>query len=247
MSLENRVALVTGAGRGIGRATAIALANEGATVISTGFSEGEVDNITQHAKENNLNITGLPLNVTDKQSREDLIATIKEKFGPVHILINNAGITKDNLMLRMKEEEWDAVINTNLNSIFHMTKLCLRDMVKERWGRIISISSVVGVIGNAGQANYSAAKAGLLGFTKSIAQEVASRGITANAVAPGFIDTVMTQKLTDEQRTLLLQRVPINRMGTPEDIALAVAFLASPNSSYITGQTLHVNGGMFMV
>lgn len=247
MNLKGKVALVTGAGRGIGRAVATSLAHEGATVLSTGFSDAEVNDIKEHAKENNLNITGFLLNVTDAQSRENLMVAIKEKFPAVHILINNAGITKDNLMLRMKDDEWDAVINTNLNSIYHMTKLCLRDMVKERWGRIVSISSVVGFTGNPGQANYSTAKAGLLGFSKSLAQEVASRGITVNAVAPGFVDTAMTQQLTEAQKEALLQRVPIHRMGTPEDIAFAVKFLTSPEASYITGQTLHVNGGMFMV
>ncbi len=247
MNLEGKIALVTGAGRGIGRAIATMLANESATVISTGFSEGEVNDIIEHAKENNLNITGLLLNVTDAQSRENLMAKIKEKFGVVHILINNAGITKDNLILRMKDDEWDAVIDTNLNSIFHMTKLCLRDMVKERWGRIVSISSVVGAVGNPGQANYATAKAGLVAFSKSLAQEIASRGITVNAVAPGFVDTFMTQQLTEAQKEALLQRVPIHRMGTTDDIAFAVKFLTSPEASYITGQTIHVNGGMYMV
>lgn len=247
MTLEGKLALVTGAGRGIGQAIARALALEGAKVIGTGFNDAEADSVNAYFKEQNLDITGIQLDVTNPDSRLAFKEKLSVDFGTVQVLINNAGITKDNLMLRMKDDEWNAVIDTNLSSVFHITKLFLRGMMKERWGRIISISSVVAVIGNAGQPNYCAAKAGLIGFSKSLAQEVASRGITVNTVAPGFIDTVMTQKLTDEQRQQLLQRVPVNRMGTPEDIASAVSFLASPDASYITGQTLHVNGGMLMV
>jgi len=246
MSLSNKIALVTGASGGIGSAISVALAKLGAIVIGTGLNNQEVEQIEANFKANGVSGYGKAANVTDLVALEKMINDIKSEFGVISILINNAGITNDNLMMRMKDDEWNSVINIDLNSIFHVTKLCLRDMVKNRWGRIINISSVVGVIGNPGQANYSAAKAGILGFTKSLAQEVASRSITVNAIAPGFIDTPMTQKLNEEQRNAILSRIPMNRLGTPKDIANAISFLVSEEANYITGQTVHINGGLFM-
>lgn len=247
MSLSGKVALVTGASRGIGQAIAMILANQGATVIGTATSQEGADKITSHFKSAGFPVSlGMMLNVADQASIDTVMAQIKEKFGMPGILVNNAAITQDNLLLRMKDEEWSSVIETNLNSIYRLSKACLRDMIKARWGRIISITSVVGVTGNPGQVNYAAAKAGLIGFTKSLAQEVGSRDITVNAVAPGFIDTDMTRQLPEDQRALLQSRIPLQRLGQPDDIAAAVAFLASDGASYITGQTLHVNGGMFM-
>ncbi len=243
---HNRVALVTGASRGIGLAILLRLGRDGANVIGTSTSEAGAARITQHLKEAGLEGSGVVLNVADQTSIDATFALIKERYGMPGILVNNAAITQDNLLLRMKDEEWLSVIETNLNSIYRLSKACLRDMLKARWGRIINISSVVGSTGNPGQVNYSAAKAGLIGFTKSLAQEVGSRDITINAVAPGFIDTDMTRALTAEQRDQILQKIPIPRMGTPDDIAAAVSFLASDSAGYITGQTLHVNGGMFM-
>lgn len=246
MSLNGKIALITGASRGIGEATALALAQKGATVIGTATSESGAADIDHYLKSNNFTGTGKVLNVTDENSRNLLYEAVKSEFGVVDILINNAGITRDTLMLRMNAKDWLDVIETNLNSVFHMTKLFLRDMVKARWGRIISVSSIVGFTGNPGQVNYAAAKAGIVGFTKTLAQEVAIRGITVNAVAPGFVDTRMTQALNEEQKAALLKMIPMQRIGDPEDIAYAIAFLASPEASYITGHTLHVNGGMFM-
>jgi 3-oxoacyl-[acyl-carrier protein] reductase len=243
LSLTGKVALVTGASRGIGKAIATQLKSLGATVIGTATSENGAEKISEYLGEGH----GLVLNVTDNDSIEALFAVIKEKFSHVDILVNNAGITRDNLMMRMKEEEWNDIINTNLTSVFKLSKAVLRAMMKNRSGRIINIGSVVGTMGNAGQVNYATAKAGLLGFTKSLAREVASRGITVNTVAPGFIDTDMTQTLTDEQKEGIFAQVPANRLGKPEEIANAVAFLASDAAAYITGETLHVNGGMYMI
>lgn len=244
--LQNQIALVTGASRGIGQAIAIAFAKQGAIVAGTATTQEGADKITAAFKQANVNGQGFVLNVTDPASIENLLTAVKEKFGAPTVLVNNAGITRDNLMLRMKDEEWDAVINTNLNSIYRLTKLCIKDMLKARYGRIISISSVVGATGNAGQANYAAAKAGVIGFSKSLAQEIASRNITVNVVAPGFIETDMTHALNDEQKAALLKSIPAGRMGQPAEIADACIFLASPQAAYITGQTLHINGGMFM-
>jgi len=242
-SLEGKVALVTGASRGIGKAIASQLKNLGATVIGTATSQNGADNISEYLGEGN----GLMLNVTDNDSIKGLFETIKANHDGVDILVNNAGITRDNLMMRMKDEEWDDIINTNLSSVYRISKAVLRPMMKARCGRIINIGSVVGTMGNAGQVNYATSKAGLLGFTKSLAREVASRGITVNTVAPGFIDTDMTQTLTDEQKEGIFSQVPANRLGKPEEIASAVAFLSSDAAAYITGETLHVNGGMYMV
>jgi 3-oxoacyl-[acyl-carrier protein] reductase len=243
---KDRIALVTGASRGIGLSIALQLGREQATVIGTATTQQGADNITKLFAEAGIKGRGLLLNVASQESVDAVLAIIKEQYGMPAILVNNAAITQDNLLLRMKEDEWCKVIETNLNSIYRLSKACLRDMLKAHWGRIISISSVVGSTGNAGQVNYAAAKAGLVGFTKALAQEVGSRNITVNAVAPGFIDTDMTRALAEEQRDMLLQKIPIQRLGQPEDIAAAVAFLASDAAGYITGQTLHVNGGMYM-
>ncbi len=242
-SLEGKVALVTGASRGIGKAIASQLKNLGATVIGTATSQSGADKISDYLGEGK----GQVLNVTEVESINALFDFIKKSQGGIDILVNNAGITRDNLMMRMKDEEWDDTIDTNLSSVFRISKAALRPMMKKRFGRIINIGSVVGTMGNAGQVNYSAAKAGLLGFTKSLAREVASRGITVNTVAPGFIDTDMTKTLTDEQKEGIFSQVPANRLGKPEEIASTVAFLASDAAAYITGETIHVNGGMYMV
>jgi len=244
--LSGEIALITGASRGIGQSIALALGAQGATVIGTATSEKGAESISAYLKESGIAGQGMALNVTDGESIASMLASMTETFGMPSILINNAGITRDNLLMRMKEDEWDDIINTNLTSVYRMTKACLRAMTKARKGRIISISSVVGASGNAGQTNYSAAKAGLIGFTKSLAREVGARGITVNAVAPGFIDTDMTRALPDAQREALLGGIPLNRLGQPEEIAAAVTFLASPGAAYITGETLHVNGGMYM-
>ena len=246
MSLENEIALVTGASRGIGQAIALKLGNDGATVVGTATSPSGAEAITKALQDNGLKGMGVVMNVTDQSSVDAALETISNEFGAPTILVNNAGITRDNLLMRMKDDEWDDIISTNLTSIFRLSKACLRAMTKARKGRIISISSVVGASGNAGQTNYSAAKAGLLGFTKSLAREVGARGITVNAVAPGFIDTDMTKALPEAQREALQKGIPLNRLGQPEEIAAAVAFLASPEAGYITGETLHVNGGMYM-
>ena len=246
MSLEGEIALVTGASRGIGKAVALRLGKDGATVIGTATSDSGAENISAYLKENSIPGMGMVLNVTDQASVDSVIETITSEFGAPTILVNNAGITRDNLLMRMKQEEWAEIIDTNLTSVFRLSKACMRAMTKARKGRIISISSVVGAAGNAGQTNYAAAKAGLLGFTKSLARELGARGVTVNAVAPGFIDTDMTKALPDAQREALLSGIPLNRLGQPEEIAAAVAFLASPGAAYITGETLHVNGGMYM-
>lgn len=244
ISLEGKLALVTGASRGIGKAIALQLAELGATVVGTATSEGGAAKISDYLGDNGR---GLVLNVTETESIDALFATLKSDFGAVDILVNNAGITRDNLMMRMKDDEWQDILDTNLTSVFRLSKAVMRGMMKARCGRVINIGSVVGSMGNAGQVNYSAAKAGLLGFTKSMAREVASRGITVNAIAPGFIDTDMTNELTQEQKEGIFSQVPANRLGLPEEIASAVAFLASDKAAYITGETLHVNGGMYMI
>ncbi|HWW32692.1 MAG TPA: 3-oxoacyl-ACP reductase FabG [Steroidobacteraceae bacterium] len=244
--LENEVALVTGASRGIGHAIALALAKAGARVIGTATSAEGAAKITAALASHGYNGHGAVLDAGDGRSIDALLAELDAAGELPTILVNNAAITRDMLLLRMKQEDWDKVIATNLTAVFRLSKACVRRMMKERRGRIINLTSVVGLTGNPGQANYAAAKAGVLGFTKSLAQELASRGITVNAVAPGFIDTDMTRALTDEQRAALLTRVPLGRLGTPEDIAAAVLFLASPEAGYISGETLHVNGGMYM-
>jgi len=245
-SLKDEIALVTGASRGIGQAIAMALGSLGATVVGTATSEKGAEAISQYLAENNIKGQGMVLNVTDQASVDQVINEMTEAFGAPTVLVNNAGITRDNLLMRMKDEEWDDIIGTNLTSVYRMSKACLRAMTKARKGRIINISSVVGVSGNAGQTNYAAAKAGLIGFTKSLAREAGARGITVNAVAPGFIDTDMTRALADTQKEALLGNIPLKRLGQPEEIAAAVAFLASPGAAYISGETLHVNGGMYM-
>lgn len=242
--LNEQVALVTGASRGIGRAVAEQLAAQGAFVIGTATSEKGAEAISQYLGDKG---TGMVLNVSEAASVESVISEIQTAHGGIDILVNNAGITKDNLLMRMKEDEWDAVLNTNLTSIFRTSKAVIRGMMKKRQGRIINIGSVVATTGNPGQANYCAAKAGLIGFTKSLAKEIAARGVTVNAVAPGFIDTDMTQALTDEQKESIFSTIPTARLGKPEEIAAAVVFLASPEAAYITGETIHVNGGMSMV
>ncbi|MGI2169404.1 3-oxoacyl-ACP reductase FabG [Shewanella sp. MF05960] len=244
ISLDGKVALVTGASRGIGRAIAESLQQAGAVVIGTATSEKGAAAIQQYLGDKGF---GMVLNVTDSQSVADLYSQIKEKTGDVDILINNAGITRDNLLMRMKDDEWQDIIDTNLTSLFKLSKPVMRSMMKKRFGRIISIGSVVGTMGNAGQVNYSAAKAGLIGFTKSLAREVASRQITVNAIAPGFIQTDMTDELTPEQQQAIMSQVPMERLGQAQEIANAVLFLASDSAAYITGETLHVNGGMYMV
>jgi len=242
-SLTGKVALVTGASRGIGKAIAIQLQALGATVVGTATSEHGATKISEYLGADN----GLVLNVTSDDSIASMFAAIKEAHGSIDILVNNAGITRDNLFMRMKDDEWQDIINTNLTSVFKVSKAAIRPMMKKRNGRIINIGSVVGSMGNAGQVNYATAKAGLLGFTKSLAREIASRGITVNTVAPGFIDTDMTKTLTDEQKEGVFSQVPANRLGKPEEIASTVAFLASDAAAYITGETIHVNGGMYMV
>ncbi len=245
-SLTDEVVLVTGASRGIGKTIALALGAQGATVVGTATSDKGAEAISSYLSENTIKGQGMMLNVTDQDSVDRVMVEMTEAFGAPSILINNAGITRDNLLMRMKEDEWNDIIDTNLTSVYRMSKACLRAMTKARKGRIISISSVVGASGNAGQTNYAATKAGLIGFTKSLAREVGARGITVNAVAPGFIDTDMTKSLPDAQKEALLSSIPLKRLGNPEEIASAVAFLASPGAAYISGETLHVNGGMYM-
>ncbi|SFK37280.1 3-oxoacyl-ACP reductase FabG [Methylophaga sulfidovorans] len=246
MSLDGKIALVTGATRGIGKAIALSLGEQGATVIGTATSENGATTITDFLKEANIKGRGIVLNVTDADAIDNVVSTIENEFGAPEILVNNAGITRDNLLMRMKDEEWDDIINTNLTPIFKLSKRCLRAMTKARWGRIITITSVVGAMGNAGQTNYAAAKAGVIGFSKSLAREVGARGITVNTVAPGFIDTDMTSSLPEAHKTAMLEHVPVKRLGEPEEIAAAVSYLASVNAGYVTGETLHVNGGMYM-
>ena len=245
--LDGKLVLVTGASRGIGKAIALTLGRDGATVIGTATTESGAENISKVFAENKISGKGMKLDVTDNEQVSNLVKDIGKDFGSVDILVNNAGITRDNILLRMKEDEWEDIINTNLSSLYKMTKSVLRGMIKKRSGRIISITSVVGAMGNAGQSNYAAAKAGMIGFTKSLAREVGVRGITVNAVAPGFIETDMTSNLPDEQKEALASQIPMGRLGTPDEVANAVLFLAGDSGSYITGQTLHVNGGMYTV
>lgn len=246
MSLQGKVALVTGASRGIGQAIALQLGAQGAIVIGTATSEKGAQSISQTLQDNNVQGTGMLLNVCDADSVSATLERIQEEFGAPLILVNNAGITRDNLMLRMKDDEWFDVIDTNLHSLYRMSKAVLRGMTRARWGRIISIGSVVGAMGNAGQVNYAAAKAGLEGFGRALAREVGSRSITVNAVAPGFIDTDMTRELPEAQRDALLTQIPLGRLGQAEEIANVVTFLASEQASYVTGTTIPVNGGMYM-
>ena len=246
MSLNNEIALVTGASRGIGKAIAAELGNRGATVVGTATSAKGAEGITTTLSASGHRGTGKVLNVTDPDSIAVLMKSIQEEFGAPTILVNNAGITRDNLLMRMKDDEWDSVIETNLTSAFRMSKACLRGMMKAKHGRIVTITSVIGATGNPGQANYAATKAGVIGFTKSLAREIGSRGVTVNAVAPGFIDTDMTRELPEAQQRALLEQIPLGRLGAVEDIANAVAFLCSADAAYITGETIHVNGGMYM-
>lgn len=245
-ALENEIALVTGASRGLGRAIALQLGAHGATVIGTATTEAGAAAIDQALQEAGIQGAGMALNVTNQDQVEQVLKDISARFGEPSILVNNAGITRDNLLMRMKDDEWEDTLATNLTSLYRLSKACVRSMMKARHGRIINIASVVGSMGNAGQSNYAAAKAGMLGFTKSLARELGSRGITVNAVAPGFIDTDMTRALPDANRQALLKQIPLNRLGSPDDIAAAVVFLASPAGAYVTGETLHVNGGMYM-
>jgi len=246
MSSERRIALVTGASRGIGRAIAHELGRQGHLVVGTATTASGAAKIEEDLHANGISGAGRALDVTDQASVDTLVKAVTEEFGAPTILVNNAGITRDNLLMRMKEDEWDAVRDTNLKSVYRVTKACLRGMTRERFGRIVNISSVVATMGNLGQANYAAAKAGLEGFTRALAREVASRSITVNAVAPGFIATDMTQALPDTQREALLTQIPLARLGEPEEVAAAVGFLTSVNAGYITGETLQVNGGMNM-
>jgi 3-oxoacyl-[acyl-carrier protein] reductase len=244
--LDGKLALVTGATRGIGKAIAEILARDGATVVGTSTTDEGAASITAYLGAAQAKGQGMKLDVTDAKSISETMADIQGRLGEVTILVNNAGITRDNLLIRMKDDEWDAILDTNLKSAYRLSKAVLRGMMKARQGRIINIGSVVGISGNAGQTNYAAAKAALVGFTKSLAQEVGSREITVNCVAPGFIDTDMTRSLDETQRTRLIERIPLGRLGSPQDVAHAVSFLASPGAAYVTGATLHVNGGMYM-
>ena len=243
--LDGKLVLVTGASRGIGKAIALTLGGAGATIIGTATTESGADNISKVFAEKNIFGKGIKLDVTDNEQISNLVKNIGEDFGSVDILVNNAGITRDNILLRMKEDEWEDIISTNLSSIYKMSKSVLRGMIKKRSGRIISITSVVGVMGNAGQSNYGAAKAGIIGFTKSLAREVGVRGVTVNAIAPGFIETDMTNSLPDDQKEALATQIPMGRLGTANEVAQAVLFLAGDSGSYITAQTIHVNGGMY--
>lgn len=246
MSLDSEIALVTGASRGIGKAIAQELGRRGATVVGTATTNNGAQSISRYLDEAGCKGQGMVLDVSQAASIDEVLKSIVEQYGAVSILVNNAGITRDNLLMRMKDDEWNDIITTNLTSVFRLSRACLKGMTKARKGRIITISSVVGLSGNPGQTNYSAAKAGVIGFSKSLAREIGSRNITVNVVAPGFIDTDMTRQLPDDQRAALEQQIPLNRLGGVEDIAYAVAFLASPEAGYITGETLHVNGGMYM-
>ena len=244
--LKNQIALITGASRGIGQAIALELGKHGATVIGTATTENGTQVISRFLREAGVNGTGMTLNVNNAVQIESLIKAVQDEFGDIAILVNNAGVTRDNLLLRMKDDEWDEIIETDLKSVFRLSRAVLRAMMRVRYGRIINISSVVGATGNIGQTNYAAAKAGIFGFSKSLAREVGSRNITVNCVAPGFIATDMTRSLTEKQQQYLLQQIPVGRLGRAEEVASAVAFIASPAAGYITGATLHLNGGMYM-
>jgi 3-oxoacyl-[acyl-carrier protein] reductase len=244
--LENKVALVTGASRGIGRAIAVALARAGATVVGTATAEAGAASFTSQLAADGAKGSGVVMNVNDAAQIDSALTTMQKQYGDIAILVNNAGITRDNLLLRMKDEEWDDIMSTNLKSVYRLSKAVLRGMMKARYGRIINITSVIGAVGNPGQTNYAAAKSGVVGFTKALAREVGSRNITVNCVAPGFIETDMTNALSQEQRNALVGQIPLGRLGCVDDIAEAVLFLASGGASYITGCTLHVNGGMHM-
>ncbi len=245
--LTDKLVLVTGASRGIGQAIALTLGGAGATVVGTATTNNGANSISKQFKDSNITGQGMILNVTDDKSIVELMSNISNQYGAIDILINNAGITRDNILMRMKQEQWDEIIDTNLTSVFKMSKAVLRGMLKKKAGRIISITSVVGAMGNSGQANYAAAKAGIMGFTKSLAREVGSRGITVNAIAPGFIQTDMTDALPKEQKEVLASQIPMGRLGSVDEIAQTVLFLAGDGGSYITAQTLHVNGGMYSV
>ncbi len=246
MMLDGHIALVTGASRGIGKAIALELGSQGAVVAGTATTETGASAISGYLAEANVKGAGFALNVNDTAQAEAVVGAVQKQLGDISILVNNAAITRDNLLLRMKDEDWDDIMSTNLKSAYTLCKLVIRPMMKKRSGRIINITSVVGVTGNPGQTNYCAAKAGLIGFTKSLAREIGSRNITVNCVAPGFIETDMTRSLDDAQRTALMAQIPLGRLGMPQDVAGAVAFLASPAGAYITGSTVHVNGGMLM-
>jgi 3-oxoacyl-[acyl-carrier protein] reductase len=246
MTGEEKVALVTGASRGIGEAIAKALASDGYTLVGTATSNAGADHISGYLAQLGNPGCGMILNVTDQSSVTAVLKDINERFGAPLVLVNNAGITRDNILMRMKEDEWQDVIETNLSAIYRVSKACLRGMTKAHWGRIVSITSVVGAMGNAGQSNYAATKAGTEGFSRALARELGSRSVTVNCVAPGFIDTDMTRKLSQDQRDLLLQQVPLGRLGTPAEIAALVSFLCSDIAGYITGETVHINGGMHM-
>jgi 3-oxoacyl-[acyl-carrier protein] reductase len=246
MSIEGKIALVTGATRGIGKAIALELGKQGAIVVGSATSDAGAESITTYLAEAGVKGKGVTLNVADSDSINNVVKAIQDEFGAIAILVNNAGITRDNIMLRMKDDEWDDVLNTNLSSVYRLVKTCLRGMTKARWGRIISISSVVASMGNAGQANYAAAKSGMEGFTRALAREIGSRNITVNCVAPGFIDTDMTSGLADEHKNALQSQIPMNRLGRPEEIASVVGFLASEGAGYVTGESIQVNGGMYM-
>lgn len=245
--LKDKIALITGASRGIGQAIALKLGNNDATVIGTATSTKGAENITKIFKDNNIKGKGLKLNVTNDNEINEVIANIKQEFGAISILVNNAGITRDNLLMRMKDSEWNDIIATNLSSVYKMSKAVLRDMMKLKYGKIISIASVVGAMGNAGQSNYAAAKAGIMGFSKSLAREVGTRGIRVNTIAPGFIKTDMTDKIPEAQKQALIAQIPLAKLGSPEDIANTALFLAAKSGDYITAQTLHINGGMYTV
>lgn len=244
--LTNEVALVTGASRGIGQAIALALGRAGATIVGTATSEGGAERITAAFQDAGLSGRGMVLNVTDSEQVQALVKAVGDEYGAPTVLVNNAGITRDNILMRMKDDEWDSIIDTDLSSVYRMSKACLRGMMKARRGRIINIASVVGLMGNAGQCNYAAAKAGILGLTKSLAREVGPRGITVNTVAPGFVATDMTDELNQEQKDALLGQTPLGKLGSPDDIAAAVVYLASPAAGFVTGETLNVNGGLYM-
>ena len=246
MSLDGKIALVTGASRGIGQAIAQELGKHGAVVVGTSTTQDGADRIQQRLAAAGIKGAGMALNVSDATQSEAVVTEVQKRFGDIAILVNNAGITRDNLLVRMKDAEWDEVMDTDLKSVYRLSKLVLRSMMKARYGRIINITSVVGVTGNAGQTNYAAAKAGMIGFSKSLAREIGSRNITVNCIAPGFIETDMTGALNEQQRGALIQQIPLGRLGRPQDVAAAAAFLASPGADYMTGCTLHVNGGMHL-